>query len=232
MNRLSLPMSARRAGVHARGSTTLAEPDQALRGYLQALLDEIPQTSTTQIRQASAPARHDAAARQAPLRLSRQHSTASLDETAMQAPSWGSGAFQALEFKAAGIALAVPLIGLSSIVRLTGRLTQMPGLPPWHLGIQRVRGHQVGVIDLARLLLSAGVTISSTPHNYVLILDNPVWGLACTDLGDAFRIETGAVCWRRTQRHSPLIRGVLTDRLLPLLDGTDILAALGIKVTR
>jgi len=215
----------------------LAEPDQALFGYLQCLLDELPPDPL--------PA---APERALSVSLQLQPPPVSMPELAMvsapvvpiaaltpairggteeRVPLWGTQAFQVLEFEAAGRTLATPLVGLSSIVRLEGTLTRLPGSSPWHLGIQRVRGHKVRVIDVARLLFPWAAATPVPRRGYVLVLDDGAWGLACTGLGSAIRVEAGAVRWRRTQGHPALICGVLPDRLLPLLDGTDILAALG-----
>ncbi len=214
-----------------RSRVALAEPDEALLGYLQTLLDEIPEEPETAV--AERPAIAQVQLEVAPPVVE------TVPEPGIQAaPAAETGAqeaappeltlepFQALSFEAAGAKFSLPLLDMKSIVPLTGPLTQLPGHPDWHLGVLLVRGDKVGVVDLARLLHGASVA-SGAEAAYVLMLDDGRWGLACQRLGNAFRVDPENVRWRQSRAGPRYIRGVLRDSMTPLLSTAEILERLG-----
>lgn len=221
--------------------TLLAEPDEALKGYLQTLLDEIPTSDApappaselaTQARSAQArkiSTRTKPAVETPPVEQPSEKRVAAPTQDAADAgpqrPEWAGATFQALYFEAADSQFCLPLVCMKSIVRLEKALTKVPGLPPWHLGVMSLRGENVGVIDLARLMLGAEGDRESR-HNYVLLLDDGRWGLACDGLGQAQAVDPADVRWRQVKNQPRFLEGVIRQSLTPLLSTRDILAAL------
>jgi purine-binding chemotaxis protein CheW len=142
-------------------------------------------------------------------------------------PAWGERPFQALGCELSGMRLAVPLDQLGTIVPWNGELTRLPRAPAWQMGILLVRGQQVRVVDLARLLLPQPTPPST--RGYVLVLKGERWGLACGRLQAPFLVQPQTVRWRRTAGRPAGLVGVLPESLLPILDVDEVLARLDKK---
>ncbi len=220
--------------------TLLAEPDEALVGYLQTLLDEIPPLNNPEsltetpvsiprlaVKTKSVQPIAETKPETTPHLRKAPESTAAVDDgTGLDVddnlPEWADSSFQALSFHAAGNEFSLPLVCMKSIARLEKALTKVPGLPSWHLGVMCLRGENVGVIDLAQLLLG-GENAERSCNDYVLLLDDGHWGLACDRLGQASRVEVSDVRWRKARNKPRFMEGVIKQSLTPLLSTRDIL---------
>jgi purine-binding chemotaxis protein CheW len=220
---------------------TLAEPDSALLGYLQTLLDEIPEQEAAPPKPPIArprPVRQKAKAPSVVAKTAPQVKIPAAPPTpeskpvveantqAAALPSWAQGPFQVLHFEAGGGQLSIPLICMRSIVRLDTELTKLPGHPAWHLGLLMVRGEKIGVVDLARLLAPHAAPRELSAGGFLLILGDGSWGLACERIGDARNIFPDSIRWRKQGAHTPYIHGVISDTLTPLLNTDDVLKTL------
>jgi len=222
--------------------TLLAEPDEALARYLQTLLDEIPALEVAEsemespasicgIEEKAESCSPTVGAKPETSSLLQQvtENVAAVDaDTRLESedglPEWAESSFQSLSFRAAGVEFSLPLVCMKRIVRLDKPLTRLPGLPAWHLGLLSLRGEKVGVIDLARLL-HGGESAQSNRNDYVLILDDGRWGLACEQLGQAARLEVPDIRWRQARGKPRFMEGVIEKSLTPLLSTRDILRA-------
>ena len=218
----------------------LAEPDEALLGYLQTLLDEIPEEPESAVVEAppvtepevKATAPAVKMAPETPEAVPEVRTAPAVEEEVEQPqrPDYLLESFQALSFKAAGATFSLPLLDMKSIVPLSNTLTHLPGHPDWHMGVLLVRGDKVGVVDLTRLLHGAsaatGMASGAETAAYVLMLDDGRWGLACQSLGNAFEVEPENVRWRQNWVGPRYIRGVLRDSMTPLLNCAGILERL------
>jgi len=214
--------------------TALAEPDEALLGYLQTLLDEIPDDPAPAPAPAPVkPAIQPPVAVQAAPEPTVVEAVPEPEVHAPQVeapepvepalPAWAREPFQALNFEAAGARFSLPLLDMKSIVPLSGSLTQLPGSPGWHLGVLSVRGENVTVVDLSWLLRGQSTEVKGA---YVLLLGGGRWGLACQSLGNAFRVEPNDVRWRRGSAGPRYLQGVLRESMTPLLSSREILERL------
>ncbi len=226
----------------SHAQTLLAEPDEALVGYLQNLLDEIPapEAPASEMAAPVSTCGIEKIAESLNPAVETRPETSSLPQQATETevavdvdirldcedglPEWADTSFQSLSFRAAGREFSLPLVCMKRIVRLDKPLTCLPGLPAWHLGLLGLRGEKVGVIDLARLL-RGGEGTQCTRNEYVLILDDGCWGLACEHLGQAVRLEVPDVRWRQVRGKPRFMEGVVEKSLTPLLSTRDILRA-------
>ena len=218
-----------------RTTVDLVEPDQAMLGYLQTLLDEIPpETQTAEKPAPPAPALPPVTAPPVAPPPPRQKTavappvpqvvavetpaTAAPAAVEPLVPEWAGKSFQLLYFRTGGVELGIPLLGMQHIARLDGTLTRLPGMPSWHMGMLRLRGENINVVDLRRLLLP-GHQIARTADTpgYVMVLGEGVWGLACDNLGQALRVESADVRWRRPGATPRYIQGVHEQSLRPIL---------------
>ncbi|MCF6353524.1 MAG: chemotaxis protein CheW [Candidatus Polarisedimenticolaceae bacterium] len=209
----------------------LSEPDQLVAEYLQTLLNEVeeykepvnetPDTAVTQGQDAApvtAPKVEPAAA---PVASSAVH--LDIEEQPQPViPHWGKGRFQCLLFEINGLHLAVPLSELSSIAgKLESGTTHLLGQPEWHRGILAHRGHKVGVIDIARLVMPgklSPVTEQTVSPNHVLIIGNGEWGLMCDKLLSPVMVESDDVHWSCRHKNRAWMAGTLPDQLCIIID--------------
>ncbi len=112
-----------------------------------------------------------------------------------------------------GIRYALPLIHLGRIFRATQHLTPLIGQPAWQLGLLPTTPVQQ-VISLHYLLTGQ---VGRAPDYFVSVaLSRRV--LACEAILHSERISAEAVHWRQDRDRLPLIAGVITENLVPLLD--------------
>lgn len=201
----------------------LAEPQEALWQYLQGLLNEAALTDGADATPEAERPEPAPAVTAAVLKPAEPAPHVLAQPPAPRVPEWGRQSFQCLEFATGGMRLGLPLERLRGIAPWGGELTRLPGMPPWQLGLLKFRGHQVGVLDLGRLLQpGAGATPPARGH--VLLLSGMDWGLACEHLAAPLWVAPSAIRWRRVPGRPPCIAGVLVERLLPILDTEEILA--------
>lgn len=211
----------------APAKPALAGPQEALWQYLQGLLNEVTLTEGADTAlgaelPASMPTPAPAVTA-AVLKPAEPAPPVLAEPPGPRVPEWGRQSFQCLEFAAGGMRLGLPLERLRGIAPWTGELTRLPGMPPWQLGLLKFRGHQVGVLDLGRLLQPKR-SAASPNRGHVLLLSGMDWGLACEHLAAPLWVAPSAIRWRRVPGRPPCIAGVLVERLLPILDTEEVLA--------
>lgn len=206
-------------------SAALAEPNQAMLGYLQTLLDEIPADSpqTAVLEAVVQPSVETRIVETVTPVLEVEPAVETAAESAL--PEWAASRFQLLYFQSGGVDLSLPLVTMRNICKLESSLTELPGMPDWHMGILRARGDNVNVVNLTRLMLPATERTASRPA-FVLVLEDSDWGLACDGLGQAGSVLPEQVRWRRGAATPKYICGVQRENLVPILNTREVLDAL------
>jgi chemotaxis signal transduction protein len=122
--------------------------------------------------------------------------------------------------RAGDFRLAVPLVELHGIRRQSERLTKLPGLPGWVLGVCGSGGPRLQVVDTAQLLGGRAATEYQELH--IVIVAQGRWALACNGVEKTVTVAPAAVRWRtRRQEDSPgdpWFAGMITDELCPYVD--------------
>lgn len=128
--------------------------------------------------------------------------------------------FQALFFSVAGLTLAVPLKSLGGIHKW-----QMPkplfGQPAWYLGIMPHREEQLNVVDSARWVMPEKYTrelANSLDYQYLVMLGESHWGLACEALVNTNIVHPDEVQWRTSEGKRPWLAGIVKDKMCALLN--------------
>ncbi|MGS0673856.1 chemotaxis protein CheW [Shewanella sp. 125m-1] len=137
--------------------------------------------------------------------------------------------FQVLFFKVAGLTLAVPLVSLGGIVSVD-KITRLMGRPSWYMGVQQHREAQLNVVDTCAWVmpekydeqLSENVT-----YQYVVLLENSDWGLACESLVDTISIKKSDINWRSQAGKRPWLAGVVKERMCGILNVETLVQMLG-----
>ncbi|MFC1684915.1 chemotaxis protein CheW [Pseudomonadota bacterium] len=213
----------------------LNEPDQALSGYLEALLGEVdeyreePQEPKPAVVAEAIPEEVPAPAiPEVQAVVTEPESTVEPPEL----PDWGQAPFQCLLFKARGLTLAVPLVVLNSIAEWKegDELLNLPGQPDWHLGVLKHRGQQVTIMDTTRLIMPERVRMAEgddleTP-SHILIVGNGRWGLQCEKLLKPIMIQPDQVRWCQQKDKPSWMAGTLPDQLCILLDVNALLESI------
>lgn len=143
------------------------------------------------------------------------------EDQVMLREDWSEEPFQTLIFNVGGLKLALPLIKLGGIHRISEDITSLFGKPDWFMGLTPGHTGNINIIDTARWVMpekykqaeSAGLN-----YEFVILLDNTNWGLACSSVQDAISLSPDNVRWRATAGKRPWLSGMLIDEMCALLD--------------
>jgi len=127
--------------------------------------------------------------------------------------------FQVLFFKVAGLTLAVPLVSLGGIVKIE-RINHIMGRPAWYKGVQTYRDTQLNIVDTGAWVMPEKYDQSlaeSVNYQYVVLLEDSNWGLACESLVNAVKITKSEVNWRSKAGKRPWLAGVVKEQMCGIL---------------
>ncbi|MCG9756926.1 chemotaxis protein CheW [Shewanella insulae] len=127
--------------------------------------------------------------------------------------------FQVLFFKVAGLTLAVPLVSLGGIVKVD-RINHIMGRPAWYLGVQTHRDSQLNVVDSGAWVMPEKYDdelAQSVDYQYIVLLEDSNWGLACESLVNSVRILKSEVNWRTKAGKRPWLAGVVKEQMCGIL---------------
>ncbi|MFT5163137.1 MAG: purine-binding chemotaxis protein CheW [Alteromonadaceae bacterium] len=130
------------------------------------------------------------------------------------------GQFQALFFDVAGLTLAVPLTELGGIHNM-GKLNVLVGKPDWFMGVMVYRDSKLSIVNTAKWVMPEKYDNSlenDLEYQYIIMLDNSPWGLACEKLINTVTLEHDDVKWRETSGRRPWLAGLIKERMCALID--------------
>ncbi len=131
-----------------------------------------------------------------------------------------SGEFQALFFDVAGLTVAVPLTELGGIHRMD-KLNQLPGKPPWFMGVMLHREEKINVVNSALWVMPEKYDENmenELDYQYIIMLDDSRWGIACGELVNTVTLSQDDVKWREQAGRRPWLAGLIKERMCALLD--------------
>ncbi|WP_438864957.1 chemotaxis protein CheW [Neptunicella sp.] len=150
------------------------------------------------------------------------------DGQATSVKAYRQGAFQALFFKLAGLTLAVPLTELGGIHNLE-KPKPLFGKPDWFLGMMLHREEQLSVIDTAKWVMPERMDnklAESLKYQYLIMLGESHWGLACESLINTVTLQQEDVKWREVDGKRPWLAGLVKDKMCALIDVQQMIALL------
>jgi purine-binding chemotaxis protein CheW len=214
-------------------ASKIAEPDSALKSYLDTLLSEIDDVTVTppqvEVKEPLPDADTNYDKHQDSTLVATPEPTPSREESTLQPniPDWVEGAFQVLLFEVNGIKLGIPLSSLVGILTFSGEASQLPGQPAWSLGVILNREEKVVVINSAKLLMPERLDDNAiiAPQHLLLIGDGQR-ALAVDSICNTLIVEIEEIRWRTGSGVRPWYAGIIIQELSVLLDVDGILEML------
>lgn len=134
-------------------------------------------------------------------------------------PVWAQQKFDALLFRVAGLNLAVPLIALGQIHRLTDELTPIFGQADWFMGLQPTSAGRIRVVNTALFVMPERYDPAFVQSaRYVVTIDGLDWGLAVDQVEQPARLSPEDVTWRSERGKRPWLAGTVKTAMCALLD--------------
>ena len=134
--------------------------------------------------------------------------------------SYREGSFQALFFTVAGLTLAVPLTELGGIHNLI-ETNSLFGKPDWFIGVMLHREEKLSVVDSAKWVMPEKYDeklAESLNYQYLIMLDDSSWGMACESLVTTATLEQDDVKWREARGKRPWLAGLVKEKKCALID--------------
>lgn len=131
--------------------------------------------------------------------------------------------FQALFFVVSGVTFAVPLTELGGIHQIT-KINTLFGKPDWFAGVMTQRESQLNVVDTTRWIMPERT--ADEPYEYLVMLGNSQWGLACHQLNGTELLQDSRIQWRSSAGKRPWLAGMVKDKMCALLHVQELLALL------
>ncbi|KUI98799.1 chemotaxis protein CheW [Vibrio sp. MEBiC08052] len=126
--------------------------------------------------------------------------------------------FQVLYFEVNEILFAVPLDELGGIHRLE-KVSHLIGRPRWYLGLQTNRDQQLDVVDTARWVMAEKLKNDDykESYQYIVMLGDSSWGLACDQLRGTESLNPEKVRWRERAGKRPWLAGMVKEKMCALI---------------
>jgi len=116
-----------------------------------------------------------------------------------------------------GVTLAVPIAFLNNIIRWPEQgLTALPEQAQWQLGVIN-QAHDSQVIDIRHLLQTANQSMP-LQANYIVVVDERRWGIACHQIKQIVTYQAEAINWRDDLSQPAWSQGVIGDSLYHIVD--------------
>lgn len=214
-------------------ASKIAEPDSALKSYLDTLLSEIDDATVAppqaEVKEPLPDDDINYDEHQESTLAATPEPTPSEEESTLQPniPDWVKGAFQVLLFEVNGIKLGIPLSSLVGILTYSGEASQLPGQPSWSLGVILNREEKVVVINSAKLLMPEKLddNVANKPQHLLLIGDGQR-ALAVDNICNTLMVDKEEIRWRSGSGVQPWYAGIIIQELSVLLDVDGILKML------
>ena len=143
--------------------------------------------------------------------------------------------FQTLIFKVDKMPLAVPLLKLGGIVKISEEdITPLVGTPDWFLGLTPNDRGNLMVIDTQQYLMpeQARIAQEKISYEYLIILDNSNWALACHSVGDAKNLTSDDIRWSERSSRRPWFAGMVVDYMSALIEVDELINMLADRIAK
>ncbi|GAB5380265.1 MAG: hypothetical protein Alis3KO_09170 [Aliiglaciecola sp.] len=213
--------------------------EELVEEYLSSLLteetsvDTVQQDSVAKLLESAKLSEHSAAiespvAETQPVEISAKESVAKVEiKEAIDTPKLDTrqalrptAEFQALFFKVAGLTLALPLTELGGIHKIE-KIGPLFGKPDWFMGVMLHREDNLSVVDTAKWVMPEKYDeklAESLKYQYLIMLDDSGWGLACESLVTTSTLLPDDVKWRDANSKRPWLAGMVKEKMCALVN--------------
>lgn len=134
-------------------------------------------------------------------------------------PEWAQERFECLLFSVGGLMLAVPLVELGSIYKITEELTPLFGQADWFMGLLPVKDNNLRVVNTAKVVMPERYSDAmEAEFKYVISINGVDWCLSVDEVSEAVTLDPEAVRWRTGRSKRPWLAGTVVDQMCALLD--------------
>jgi purine-binding chemotaxis protein CheW len=127
--------------------------------------------------------------------------------------------FQTLVFEVNQLPLAVPLVKLGGIVNISEvEVTPLVGTPEWFVGLVPNERGNLMVVDTQRFLMPEKENTSDKNYDYLIVLDDTQWALACHSVGDAKNLTPDDIRWSARSSKRPWFAGMVVEYMSALIE--------------
>lgn len=134
-------------------------------------------------------------------------------------PEWAQERFECLLFSVGGLTLAVPLVELGSIYKITEELTPLFGQADWFMGLLPVKDNNLRVVNTAKVVMPERYSDAmEAEFKYVISINGVDWCLSVDEVSEAVTLDPEAVRWRTGRSRRPWLAGTVVDQMCALLD--------------
>ncbi len=136
--------------------------------------------------------------------------------------------FQALFFNVAGLTLALPLTELGGIHKID-KIGPLFGKPSWFMGMMLHRDENLSVVDTAKWVMPEKYNeklAESLNYQYLIMLDDSGWGLACESLVTTATLQPQDVKWREAHGKRPWLAGMVKEKMCALINVQQLIGLL------
>lgn len=98
-------------------------------------------------------------------------------------------------------------------------MNHLIGRPDWYLGLQNNKETQVDALDTAKWVMPQSIKDDSykDDYQYLVMLGESKWGLACNALAGTETITSDRIRWRETAGKRPWLSGMVKDKMCALI---------------
>jgi len=139
--------------------------------------------------------------------------------------------FQTLVFDVNKLPLAVPLVKLGGIVNVSQlEITPLVGTPDWFMGLVPNERGNLMVVDTQKFLMPERAESEDKEYQYLIILDDSQWALACHSVGDAKNLSPDDVRWSSGSSKRPWFAGMVVEYMSALIEVDELINMLADNV--
>ncbi len=136
--------------------------------------------------------------------------------------------FQSLLFSIVGVTFAIPLVELGGIHKVS-KIQFLMGKPNWFAGMMDIQGRHVQIVDGAKWILAdryndalAEQITAAGGYQYVILLADSNWGIACCAVQESISVSKEDVRWRSPQSKRPWLAGLMSSTMCAMLDSRQL----------
>lgn len=134
-------------------------------------------------------------------------------------PAWAQKQFDVLLFSVSQLTLAVPLITLGQIQKISNNLTPLFGQTDWFMGVLPTDYGKIRCVDTALFVMPERYRAECrSQYRFVITIDGFPWGLAVDEVNQPITLQPASVNWRSSRSKRPWLAGTVKEHMCALID--------------